>query len=248
MREVTATLFKDENRLTTQQKSEVVLRRLQQSREPIAVIPTGRAEEFTSMILALDRGKGEILIDELNPEHGNAFVLHGDPFFCLGKSEGVYVGFETRVIDRVMWEGYGALRVHYPKNTYYLQRRSFFRVLVNPGDINRVEIERRGARNLTGTCHDISGRGMRLLLTSPTDFVLSEGEYLPQVRFELEGVELASEARVRFVGPVRNTRIRQPMRPVGIEFLNMSPNFEQRVMAYVQRRDRETLRERERRY
>jgi c-di-GMP-binding flagellar brake protein YcgR len=89
---------------------------------------------------------------------------------------------------------------------------------------------------------------MRLLLTSPTDFVLSEGEYLPQVRFELEGVELASEARVRFVGPVRNTRIRQPMRPVGIEFLNMSPNFEQRVMAYVQRRDRETLRERERRY
>ena len=87
-------------------------------------------------------------------------------------------------------------------------------------------------------------RGMRLLLNAPTDYALHEGEFVPLVRFNLDGHELAAEGEIRFVGHVRGgPRTRQESRQVGVEFLNVSPGFEQRVQQYVQRRDRELLRD-----
>ncbi|MDE1978694.1 MAG: PilZ domain-containing protein, partial [Betaproteobacteria bacterium] len=90
---------------------------------------------------------------------------------------------------------------------------------------------------------DLSVNGMRLLVPSALDYALTTGEYIPMVRFSLEDVELAVEAEVRFVGALRDTKTRQPMRPLGIQFLNMAPAFEQRLQQYVQRRDRELLRD-----
>lgn len=243
MREVASKLFKNEFRLTTRQKVEHVLGKIARSREALSVIPSEHAEEFTSLLLHLDRESQTLVIDELNPAHSNKRLLGDRPFFCLGRSEGVYVGFQSHLIEAIDWEGYGALRIAYPDVTYYLQRRSYYRVLVNAGDVGTVELQRRGARAIQGQCHDISGSGMRIMLTSPTDFALTEGEYIPLVRFSLNGVELASEAQVRFIGPIRSAKVRQPVRPVGIHFLNMTPAFEQRVVSYVQRRDRELLRD-----
>lgn len=243
MREVANKLFKDEFRLTTHQKAEHVLGKIARTRDALAVIPSEHAEEFTSLLLHIDRKNEELIIDELNPAHSSRRVAEGQPFFCLGRSDGVYVGFQSHLIQAVDWEGYGALRIAYPETTYYLQRRSYYRVLVNAGDAGQVELQRRGARPVQGQCHDLSGSGMRILLTSPTDFALTQGEYIPLVRFDLDGVELASEAQVRFVGAIRSNKVRQPVRPVGIQFLNMTPAFEQRIMNYVQHRDRQLLRE-----
>jgi c-di-GMP-binding flagellar brake protein YcgR len=155
----------------------------------------------------------------------------------------VFVGFQSRLIERIDYEGYGALRIAYPEVIYYLQRRNFFRVTVGPGDISTVDIQRRGAKPLYGQCHDISVNGMRLIVPSTVDFALTVGEYIPLVRFSLEDIELAVEAEVRFVGSLRDTRTRQPVRQIGIQFLNLSPGFEQRLQSYVQKRDRELLRE-----
>lgn len=243
MREVASTLFQNEFRLTTDQRAEHVLVKIAQTREVLAVIPSEHAEEFTSLLLHIDREHKTLVIDDLNPAYGNKRLAGGKPFFCLGRADGVYVGFQSHLLEAVDWEGYGALRIAYPETTYYLQRRSYYRVLVNAGDVSAVELQRRGARALQGTCHDISGNGMRILLSSPTDFPLTQGEYIPLVRFSLDGVELASEAQIRFIGPIRSTKVRQPVRPVGIHFLNMTPAFEQRVVSYVQRRDRELLRD-----
>ncbi|WP_031405008.1 flagellar brake protein [Thiomonas sp. FB-Cd] len=243
MREVAHSLFKDEFRLTTQQKAERVLTRIALEREALAIIPSEHAEEFTSLVLHIDRAENQLIIDDLNPAHGNRRVAEGQPFFCLGRSDGVYVGFQSHLLKTTHWEGYGALCIAYPDTTYYLQRRSYYRVTVSAGDVNHVEVQRRGARSLKGQCHDISGSGMRILVEVPTDFSLTEGEYIPLVRFELDGIELASEAQIRSIGPLRSAKVRQPMRTVGVQFLNMTAAFERRVTNYVQRRDRELLRD-----
>lgn len=244
MQDVSGKLFRDEFQTGSAQKIENVLERLRERREYISVLPHDRAEEFSSMVLAIDPGRHWLLIDELNPDIGNRRVVGGAPFFVVARLDGIFVGFQSRLLEAVEWEGFGALRIAYPTNGYYMQRRGYFRVSVAPGDIGTVELQRRGARALLGQCHDISVRGMRLLLNAPTDYALHEGEFVPLVRFNLDGHELAAEGEIRFVGHVRGgPRTRQESRQVGVEFLNVSPGFEQRVQQYVQRRDRELLRD-----
>ena len=243
MQEVSAKLFRQEYKLGSEQKAEHVLRKISEGHETLAVLPHDRAEEFSSMLLAINRPRQSLVIDELNPTVGNHRIAGGAPFFTIGRYEGVFVGFQSKVIERIDWEGYGALRIAYPEVIYYLQRRNYFRVTVAPGDVGSVEMQRRGAKSMYGQCHDLSVNGMRLLLPSPVDFALHEGEYVPLVRFSLADVELAAEAEVRFVGSLRNSKTRHPVRQVGLQFLNMAPGFEQRLQHYVQRRDRELLRE-----
>jgi c-di-GMP-binding flagellar brake protein YcgR len=63
------------------------------------------------------------------------------------------------------------------------------------------------------------------------------------VRFTLNGFELSAEAQVRFVNAPRSSRLRDAPRTLGLRFINMHSAFEQRIQAYVQRRDRELLRD-----
>ncbi|WP_449371255.1 flagellar brake protein [Thiomonas sp.] len=243
MKEVTSKLFREEYQVSSAQKTDHVLNKIAERHELLAVLPHDRAEEYSSTLLVVNRTKHWLIIDEVNPDIGNRRLENGAPFFIIGRFEGVFVGFQSRLVERIDHEGYGALRIAYPEVIYYLQRRNFFRVTVAPGDLSAVEVQRRGAKPLHGQCHDISVNGMRLLVPSTLDYALTVGEYIPLVRFSLEDVELAVEAEVRFVGPLRDTKTRQPMRQLGIQFLNMAPGFEQRLQQYVQRRDRELLRD-----
>lgn len=242
MQEVATTLFKDEFKLGAGHKSEQVLDKIVRGREPLAIIPGDQSEPFTSLLLQVDRDRDELVIDDLNPERGNARIADGHPFFCMGRADGVYVGFQTHFLSAIEWEGYGALRVAFPTAVYYLQRRGNFRVPADTEAIGDVEIERRGARMIVGECKDISSSGMRLQFTAPSDYALSEGEYLPHVRFHLDGLEMICEAQVRFVRSQRS-RDNPAQRTLGIRFVNSSTAFEQRVTSYVQRRDRERLRD-----
>lgn len=243
MKDVTAKLFREEYQVDSEQKADHVLQKIIDRHELLAVLPHDRPEEFSSTLLVINRPKNWLIIDELTPDSGNRRLENDAPFFTIGRYEGVFVGFQSKLIERIDYEGYGALRIAYPELIYYLQRRNFFRVSVAPGDLSTVNIQRRGAKPLYGQCHDLSVSGMRLLVPSALDYALTTGEYIPVVRFSLEDVELAVEAEVRYVGSLRDTKTRQPVRQLGIQFLNMAPGFEQRLQQYVQRRDRELLRD-----
>ena len=241
--ELAARLFRDDYRVASANKVEHMLRRIAEQREPLRVIAPGSSEEFTSMLLHVDRAANSLVIDELNPDRGNALLESGAPLHALGRCDGVWAGFVSRKLEALQWEGYGALRIAYPDALHHLQRRSFFRVLVSASDVGEVELQRRGARPLFGQCHDLSATGMRVQFRAPTDYTLSEGELLPVVRFRLTGFELTAEAQVRFVSAARSSRLRDAPRTLGLRFLNMHAAFEQRILAYVQRRDRELLRD-----
>lgn len=242
MQEVASSLFQDEFKLGGGHRTAQVLEKVVRGREPLAIIPSDQSEPFTSLLLHVDNEHHELILDDLNPARGNARIADGRPFFCMGRADGVYVGFQTHHIAPIQWEGYGALRVAYPTSVYYLQRRGNFRVPAGAEDVGQVELHRRGARLIVADCHDISASGMRVQVDSPTDYALTEGEYLPQVRFHLDGVELSSEAQIRFVRTHRG-RDRAAQRVLGIRFINASPAFEHRVTSFVQRRDRERMRD-----
>lgn len=242
LRELAARLFQDTYRIDSAHRAEQLLQRMATQREPLSVLAGPELESFASMLLHVDRGAGALVVDELGSAHAQALLDAASPFHVLGRVDGVYLGFASHKLAAIEWEGYGALRIAYPDAIYMLQRRGFFRVLVSASDVGEVELQRRGARPLFGQCHDISVSGMRLQFAPPTDYVLTEGEYLPQVNFRLGQFVLSTEAEIRFVSAPRGSRARPQQRILGLHFLNIKPAFEQRLQSYVQRRDRELLR------
>ncbi len=242
LRELAARLFRDTYRVDSAHRAEQQLLRMAAQREPLSVLVGPELEAFASMLLHVDRSDGALLIDELGTARAQALLEAAAPFYAIGRVDGVYLGFASHKLAAVQWEGYGALRIAYPDAVHLLQRRGFFRVLVSASDIGEVELQRRGARPLFGQCHDISVSGMRIQFATPTDYMLSEGEYLPQVNFRLGQFALSTEAEIRFVSAPRGSRTRPQPRTLGLHFINIKPAFEQRLQSYVQRRDRELLR------
>ncbi len=243
MRELAARLFRDEFCIRAQTKVEHLLTRLASGRELLSVIPLDEQTPYASMLLAVDREHGHLIIDELNPDRGNVRLAQGMPVSCLGRADGVYVGFRSHLLERIIWEGYGALRIAYPDTIQHLQRRALLRVVASATDIGQVELVRRGARAVFGQCLDLSGSGMRVRIASPTDFAMTEGEMLPQIRFSLGGADMLCEAQVRFIRQGRGERERLAQRTLGLRFVDLPPALEQRILSYVQRRDRELLRD-----
>lgn len=240
MSEITPRHFKEEFRLNSDAHADLVLQRMRRDRETLVVIPGGHGEEYRSLVLEVRRGEGWLIIDELQPDLGNRRLEEGLPFFAIGRAEKIYAGFQGELLERLSWQGYGALRIAFPRAVFYLQRREFFRVPVSLGDVGAVELVRRGAAPVPASCLDISASGMRVTL--PLDEVtLHAGERLQAVRFTLQEMYMEMEAEVRYVeaaGRLPQRRLRQ----VGLRFLEVSPGLSERILRYVQRRDRELLR------
>ncbi len=241
MSEVTRKLFKEEFRLNSDARAEQVLQRMGRDRETLVVIPGGHDEEYRSLVLEVNRREGWLIIDELQPELGNRRIEEGLPFFAVGRADRIYAGFQSELLEHLVWQGYGALRIGFPRAVFYQQRREFFRVPVSLGDVSSVELLRRGAAPLRANCLDISASGIRVNLPLEEDLALHVGERLENIRFTLQEVYMEVEGEVRYV-EAWGRATRRSVRQVGLRFLNLPANLRERILQYVQRRDRELLR------
>lgn len=241
MRDVTHKLFQEEFRLSSHAHAEQVLQRMRRDRETLVVIPGGHGEEYRSLVLEVNRREGWLIIDELQPDLGNRRLGEGLPFFAMGRAERIYAGFQGELMERLLWQGYGALRVGFPRAVFYLQRREFFRVPVSLGDVGSVELLRRGAAALRANCLDISASGIRVTLPLEEDYALHVGERLQAIRFTLQEVFMELQAEVRYVEALGRLP-RRNVRQVGLRFVDVAPRLRERILQYVQRRDRELLR------
>lgn len=240
MREIVHTLFQDGFRVAT--RAHQTLERLQRAREFLGVIVPGDDHEHMSMLLHVDADARLLIIDELNPPR-LAAPLPGDELLCLGRAGGMFVGLRCRLDGPEDWEGYGALRLDWPHALYQLQRRANYRVPVRPGDVTELELFRRGARSLQAECLDLSASGMRVRVTAPTDFELAGNEWIERLRFQLEGEPIECAAQLRFVRSPRGPAGDTTTRLVGVALQQLSMPQQRQLHRYVQRRDRELLRD-----
>lgn len=241
MKDIAEQVFQDEHRLTTRERAAHVLRSLCAQHELLAVIPNGQGEEYGSMVLEVDVERGCLILDVFTPPRPVDELLEAQPFLCVARYRGIYVGFQADALQAVDWKGGQAYKVAFPRSTYYLQRRQFYRVPTDPSDIGSVTLQRKGALALQGIAHDISAGGMRVLVPEPGDFDLHEGETLVCVDFYLKGQALSAPAEVQHLGAPLSTRGGVTLIPVGLSFVAPGSAFENAVLAYVQQRDRELL-------
>ncbi len=241
MKPLIETLFSDQHRLTARRRALGVLHDLCKRHERLGLYVDGALRELPSILLEVDEQEQRLVFDIPPPVEGVAWDQR-EPVLALARHQGVHVGFVLEDIAPLEWNGARALRAGLAQQVYYLQRRQYFRVPVGGGDVHSVVLVRQGAPALSGRCHDLSAGGMRVLV--PADqgrFALRAGELLPELRFELRGVVLQTEARIRHVGEPLALPDGKSLLPLGLEFVDKSFAFDQAVVRYVQQRDRDLL-------
>ena len=240
MRDIVHTLFQDGFRVAA--SAHRTLERLQHAREFLGVIVPGDELEHMSMLLHVDPDAGFLVIDELNPPR-RAAPRPEEELLCLGRAGGLFVGLRCRLERAQEWEGYGALRLHWPHALYQLQRRAHYRVPARPGDVSELELSRRGARSLQAECLDLSASGMRVRCVAPGDFDLAAHEWIERLQFRLEGELIECAAQLRFVRAPRSASGDTATRLIGLALQQLSMAQQRLLQRYVQRRDRELLRD-----
>ncbi len=241
MKDIAEQVFQGEHRLTTRERAVQVLRSLCEQHELLAVMPNGQSEEYSSMVLEVDAEGGHLILDVFSPRRAVAELQEDEPFLCVARFRGIYVGFQVDRLQTVDWRDGLAYRVAFPGSTYYLQRRQFYRVPTDPRDIGPVTLQRKGAAALQGMAHDISAGGMRVLVPEPRDFDLHEEEVLESVDFCLKGQSVILAAEVQHLGAPLQTRGGVTLIPLGLSFVAPPAAAEKALMNYVQQRDRELL-------
>lgn len=242
MKDIADKLFTAEHRLTTRRRAASVLREICEQHERVTMLPDGEEVDFASILLAVDEAENWIMLDVPVPASTPERIAAMQPLMGLTRYGGVYVGFQIEGVEAADWRGGPALRARFPDHVYFLQRRQHYRVPVGAGDVGPVTLVRLGGASVEGRCHDLSTGGMRMVARPALGgFPLRDGEHLAEVRFELKGVALATQARVQHIEEPVRMADGSLLLPIGVEFAQVSPMFQQTVARYVQERDREML-------
>jgi c-di-GMP-binding flagellar brake protein YcgR len=242
MKDIAAQIFSDEHRLTTRKRAAAVLREICEQHERVNLLPNGSARDMGSILLGVDEAEDWIMLDMPMPEVGLVELAGMEPLMGVARYAGVYVGFQVEALEMVDWRRAPALKARFPAHVYFLQRRQYYRVQVRPEDLGTVQLVRLGAATIEGRCHDLSAGGMRMLARPPQgDFPLRDGEHLAEVQFELKGTPLKVQGRIQHIEEPLQLADGSALLPIGVEFTQKPPNFEQTVARYVQERDRELL-------
>lgn len=244
MRHIIRELFRDEYKITTVKHAHRILSEIQRRRERISLRMNGSDAEYESIILDIDDKAGTMVIDAPSPRTSPSESWTQGKLICIVHHNGIYVGFELNKAEAISWHADAALKVRKPSPVYFLQRRQSFRVVVAPGDVKDLYIVRDGEAAVRAECHDLSVGGMRALVQIGRDAIpFFCNESVPEVHFRLRGDPITVSATITHVGSPIQGKTGRGLIPLGIEFRDKPPLFEQRVGRYVQERDRALLAE-----
>jgi len=148
---------------STFEETVIRLRQLETERSFVDVRFPGRSDKsYQSLILKVNPLERFVLIDELFPTHGALFVSPGDEVEITSVRKGIPLRFTTWVksisIDEA--DGIPAYRLAFPHTVEAKQRRSSFRVAIDPGAGLRLRIRGPDGDKLLCTVQNLSYGGV----------------------------------------------------------------------------------------
>lgn len=113
---------------------ERILQNLKNQRSPLSIKFGHSNTPYVSMLLDIDVNRRFIIIDEINAPEGHQQMCLGENFAVSGRDNGIFVLFQSKIIDYGTIHGISFYRLPYPKHIEYLQRRMTARLTI-PMDI-----------------------------------------------------------------------------------------------------------------
>ena len=233
-----------------QSSFEQVVIRLQQLVEERSFVdvrfPGRAANTYQSLILKVDPLERFLLIDELFPSHGAFFISPGDEVEITSVRRGIPVRFTTWVksisIDEA--DGIPAYRLALPDAVEAKQRRTHFRVSVDPEAGVRLRIRGPESSKVLCTVTDLSHGGVGFSTQGNLSDRLRENNKLNGCLLSVPG---ASEIQCDL--EVRSFEFRrQPYRHtvIGARYDKLTPSAEKQLEQYLVLIQRQQRRESQR--
>ena len=235
-------LFTEKNRQTGKGQIERSLAELTASGEALAVM-VGRSGGVLAQatLLHAETDTATLILDELMPEAENTRLLRGEDLLLWSTST-LPLGFQSTVIERLLWQRYGAVRIRWPDALYLLQRRAALRAVPAEAGGLALSLQRHGARSCDGLCVDLGAGGMRARIHAPGDYPMTVGEMLASVQFSFQGKVYRVGAQVRYVEPAGHPRGTTASQDIGLSFVQAPGALQEQIIQYALRCDREHLR------
>jgi c-di-GMP-binding flagellar brake protein YcgR len=230
--------------LTSLSEIEGLLRTMQDDRLMVLVQPPGRAFSAVSMVLDSSAREGVLILDALQDESVTRKLLTYPKMLCESSIKQIRLSFEVDSIVPVEYEDRPALQTGFPTNVSYMQLRDNFRTSI-PGYVE-----------VTCAVRNVPSEPFRVLDISATGMALSDNSRLLDntpgtvYRATLNLDDIGSfESTLRVVHSIDAAETpgggKNPMRRVGLAFVELEGSVKVRVQYLVNRLQRaEIARER----
>ncbi|MBB2495860.1 flagellar brake protein [Aquipseudomonas ullengensis] len=177
------------------------LRLLQQHNDPLVITFKDRNQRFQSFLVAADRERGVLALDELVPNDGERFLKSGEAFRVEGFHDGVRIAWDCEdPIEIGELEGARCYWCHLPEKIIYHQRRSAFRAQLGKAQMVNIELNgKRLSKPIKGQMLDISATGCRLRFPGDITNTLQPGQVYESLSASLPVGNLSTSIEVRHV-------------------------------------------------
>ncbi|WP_244507139.1 flagellar brake protein [Pseudomonas panipatensis] len=189
------------------------LRILMDSHDPLVITFAERNQRFQSFVVAVDRERRVIALDELIPNDGERYLQNGEHFRIEAFHEGVRIAWECR--QNAQFAELDGARCYWlplPAEVLYHQRRNAYRATLSQTQPVAVELGGEKLKSaLSGNLLDISATGCKVRFQGDVSGRLQSGQlyerFIARLPFgavtlevEMRHVQFDEKAGVSFAG------------------------------------------------
>jgi c-di-GMP-binding flagellar brake protein YcgR len=198
----------------------------------------GSDQTYGSSILAVKTDKQQVLIDELMPKTGNAFLQQKKTLKFLAIHKGIQISFTLQDVEAGFSRGITFYKAGLPEKIYYPQRRRTPRVEISAISIRFKGIAQKTGIPLVGYLYDISrdGAGIELPVTRAR---IMRGDVLSSCQIVVEDYVMDFDLNVRFFKSATNGSSRVQ---VGGMFENLSMKSQSKLSHFISALERVEIR------
>lgn len=213
------------------------LRHLQDHHDPLIISFAERSQRFQSYLVAINRERGLLALDELVPNDGERFLQNGESFKVEGFHDGVRIAWECQ--QRVQIGELDGARCYWsglPAEVIYHQRRNAFRAPLKQGQLLGVELagDKLGS-GIKGQLLDISATGCRLRFPGDLGSRLQAGQVYERLCIKLPFGSITTAVELRHLSYVDKVA----MTFAGLRFYRMDGLAQRSIERFVYQVQRE---------
>lgn len=205
-------------------------------RSLLTITMDGAPEPYNSALLAVNRERGYVVLDELTPRRGHESVAPGRRLHAYARVRGVEMRFGSEV-QAIVDEGDAmAYRLAFPDVLDYRQRRAHYRARLR-GRRAAIALLADPGEAIRGELRDISVGGVGAEFQKALPGHLGPGARVP-ARIDVTEAAIRCEIEICFV----NRSLHNRTYVVGARFVGLDPADQKRIAQLVAAIDRESIR------
>ncbi len=193
-------------------------------------------EIFSSIILEVDSRRRFIVLDEITPAEGQAYLHLDSRIHVDTRVDGIELHFDCQVTGISESDGAPYYKVPFPAQIQHTQKRRYYRALIPLTKSVPIVLQTQEFGTLHGELRDISVGGFSARLLNGATELISNGTSIQRCLITLpSGAKISASIEICHLDDVESARSPR----IGARFYNLGRRDERRIEKFVAALDRE---------